>query len=105
MDWMVVKVVASERTEGAGDEKVLSPPRRNSFPILAVRLVPVTDEAPCEGAVDLAVSFSVDMVGAIDRPPAVGGARRSPSSIDDRAALSRARDVVLVLPLLAVETE
>lgn len=105
MDWMVVRVVVRERTEGAGDEKVLSPPLRNSIPPFAVRLVPVRDEAPCDGAVDLEVSFSVDMVGATDLPPAVGGARRSPSSIDEEAELSRARDVALVLVLLAVETE
>lgn len=105
IDWMVVKVVARERTEGAGDEKVLSPPRRNSIPPFAVRLVPVRDEAPCDGAVDLEVSFSVDMVGAMDLPPAVGGARRSPASIDERPELSRAREVALVLVLLVVETE
>lgn len=74
MDWMVVNVVASERTEGAGEEKVLSPPLGNSVPPFTVRLVPVMDEAPCEAAVDLEVSFSVDMVGAMDLPPAVGGA-------------------------------
>jgi hypothetical protein len=105
MDCIVVKVVARERTEGAGDEKVLSPPLRNSIPPFAVRLVPVRDEAPCDGAVDLEVSFSVDIVGAMDLPPAVGGARRSPSSIDERAELSRAREVALVLVLLAVEAE
>lgn len=104
MDWMVVKVVARERTEGAGDEKVLSPPRRNSTPPFAVRVVPVTEEAPCDGAVDLEVSFSVDMVGAMDRPPAVGGARMS-SVIDERQEVPGARDVPLVLVLLALEAE
>jgi hypothetical protein len=105
MDWMVVKVVASERTDGAGDEKVLSPPLRNSVPPFAVRLVPVMDEAPCDAAVDLGVSLSVDMVGAMDLPPAVAGARRSSPSIDEWPELSRVRDVALVLVLLAVEAE
>ena len=39
---IVVRVVVRERTDGAGEEKQLSPPRRP----LAVRLVPVTDDAP-----------------------------------------------------------
>jgi hypothetical protein len=105
MDWMVVKVVVRERTEGAGEEKVLSSPRRDSIPPWAVRLVPARDEAPCDGAMrDLEVSFSVDIVGAMDRPPAVGGARPS-SSIDERREVPRASEVALVLVLLAVETE
>ena len=105
IDWIVVRVVARERTEGAGDEKVLSLPRRNSTPPFAVRLVPAMEEAPCDGAVDLDVSFSVDMVGAMDLPPAVGGARRSSSSIDERRESPRARDVALVLVLLDVDSE
>lgn len=48
-EWMVVRVVVRERTDGAGDEKVLSPPRRDSMPPM-VRLVPATDEAPWDGA-------------------------------------------------------
>lgn len=102
---MVVRVVVRERTECAGEEKVLSPPRRDSMPPFAVRLVPASDEAPREGAVmDREVSFSVDIVGATDLPPAVGGV--SPSvSIDERKELSRAREVALVLVLLAVDME
>lgn len=47
---MVVRVVVRDRTEGAGEEKVLSPPFRESRPPPAVRLVPVTEDAICEGA-------------------------------------------------------
>lgn len=43
-DCIVVRVVVKERTDGAGDEKVLSLPRRESM--FAVRVVPVTEEAP-----------------------------------------------------------
>lgn len=51
IDCIVVRVVVKERTDGAGDEKVLSPPRREeSKPQFTVRLVPASDEAPCEGA-------------------------------------------------------
>lgn len=46
---MVVKVVVRDRTDGAGEEKVLSP-LRESRPPLAVRLVPVTEDAMCDGA-------------------------------------------------------
>lgn len=46
IDCIVVSVVVSERTDGAGDEKVLSPPRRESSPPPAVLLVPARDEAP-----------------------------------------------------------
>lgn len=45
-DWIVVKVVASDCTEGAGLEKVLSPPRLNSVPPPVVRAVPVSELAP-----------------------------------------------------------
>lgn len=88
-----------ERTDGAGEEKQLSPPRRP----LAVRLVPVTDDAPCEGAViEREVSRSVDTVGAIDRPPVVGGGC---SSLDLMDSL-RSRDVKLAsLRLGPEETE
>jgi hypothetical protein len=51
IDCMVVSVVVRERTDGAGDEKVLSPSLLESKLPFAVRLVPANDEAPCEGAV------------------------------------------------------
>lgn len=76
MDCIVVKVVVKERTEGAGLEKVLSPPRRDSTPPPRVRLVPVKELAPWLGAViDRAVSLSVETVPAMLLPPAVGGAK------------------------------
>ncbi len=50
IDCIVVRVVVKDRTEGAGDEKVLSPPLRESKPF-AVRLVPATEVAACDGAV------------------------------------------------------
>jgi hypothetical protein len=50
-DCIVVRVVVRERTEGAGEENVLSPPLRESKPPPAVRLVPATDDARWEGAV------------------------------------------------------
>lgn len=97
-DWMVVRVVVRERTEGAGEEKVLSPPRRDSRPPWAVRLVPARDEAPCDRAViDREPSWSVDLV------PPVGGAR--PSS-EERVELSASCDIALdLLVLRAVDNE
>lgn len=102
MDWMVVKVVASERTDGAGDENVLSPPRRDSMPPLTVLLVPATEDAPCDTAVtDRDVSWSVEIVGAMDRD---GGGDRPSSTTDD--LLDPWLDSVIdVLPLLAVEID
>lgn len=74
---MVVKVVVSDRTDGAGLEKVLSPPRLDSRPPPMVRLVPVTELAPWLGAVmDRAVSLSVETVPAMLRV-AGGGAKSS----------------------------
>ena len=102
---MVVSVVVRDRTDGAGEEKVLSPPRRESNPPPAVLLVPASDEAPCEGAViEWDASWSVDTVGAMDRAPAVGGGR---PSVDDRSERRLASsDVSLdVLALRAVEYE
>lgn len=64
----------SDRTEGAGDEKVLSPP----FLPLAVLLVPAIEEVICDDAImDCEASWSVP---ATERPPAVGGA--APSTED-----------------------
>jgi hypothetical protein len=103
MDWIVVRVVVRERTDGAGDEKVLSPPRRDSTPPFAVLLVPAREDAPCEAAAtDRDVSCSVDMVGAVDR--AVGGDWPS-LSIEDRCDPWSPEVVVDVTALPAVETE
>ncbi len=46
---MVVRVVVKDRTEGAGDEKVLSPPLLESK-LPAVRLVPATEDSMLEEA-------------------------------------------------------
>ena len=70
---IVVRVVVRERTEGAGDEKVLSPPRRP-----AVRLVPAREGAPWEGA-------------RMERPQVVGGGC---SSLERRTELD-SRDITL----------
>ena len=44
-DWIVVKVVVKDRTDGAGLEKVLSPPRLDSTPPAIVRCVPAMELA------------------------------------------------------------
>ena len=76
MDWIVVKVVVRDRTEGAGDENVLSPP----FLPFAVLLVPATEDAKCEGAwIDGVASCSVDTVWAAER----GGAMPSTDECSD----------------------
>lgn len=63
MDCMVVSVVVKDRTEGAGEENVLSSPLRNPPP--AVRLVPVTVDSICDGAwMECAASGPVERVGA-----------------------------------------
>lgn len=46
MDWIVVKVVVNDRTDGAGLEKVLSPPRLESRAPPTVRFVPASELAP-----------------------------------------------------------
>lgn len=95
---MVVRVVVNERTEGAGDEKVLSPPFLESSPPLAVRLVPATDEAMCEGAlIDNEASCSVETVGAVDR----GGAMPCMEDWSD----SWLRETTDVTPVLFVVSE
>lgn len=87
-DCIVVRVVVRDRTDGAGDENVLSPPRREPAPLI-VRLVPAIDDAaPALGAsTDRGVPWSVETVGATDKAPAVGGAR--PSSLADSIRLLR----------------
>lgn len=47
---MVVSVVVKDRTDGAGEENVLSSPLRESKGPPAVRLVPATDDVICDGA-------------------------------------------------------
>jgi hypothetical protein len=72
---------------------VLSPPLRESRPPPAVRLVPAIDDARCEGVIiERAVSWSVETVGAIERPPTVGGGKPSVDNLTDSVG---ARDVRL----------
>ena len=58
-DWMVVKVVVIERTDGAGEEKVLF---RSPSVLAPVVPVPAPDVATSE----IAVSAVVPNVGALD---------------------------------------
>jgi hypothetical protein len=96
-DWIVVSVVVRERTEAAGEENVLSPPRR---PPPTVRVVPVSDDAPWDGAaMDLDVSRSVETVRATDLAPDVAGGSPSREDVIERW---RSREVSLPLP---VDTE
>lgn len=96
-DWIVVRVVVRDRTEGAGDEKVLSPP---ILP-LAVLLVPAMEEVMCDGAMmDWQASPSVP---ATERPPAVGGA--APSTEDWSDVWLRPSDRFVVTPVCVVERE
>ena len=70
-DWMVVSVVVKERTEGAGEEKVLSAPR----PAPAVPVVASPEDGACEPAAsEWALS---DIVAAVDLVPIVGGGKPS----------------------------
>jgi hypothetical protein len=71
VDCIVVKVVESDLTEGAGDEKVLPSPPPIPFELTApptVAVVPAFEFVASER-----VSLFVDIVGAIDFLPIVGG--------------------------------
>ena len=65
IDWTVVRVVAIDRIDGAGDEKVLSLPPS----VLVVAVAPVP--APEGAASERAVSACVARVGAFDLFPPV----------------------------------
>jgi hypothetical protein len=100
VECIVVRVVVNDRRDGAGDENVLSAP----LPVLGtpptVADVPAPDEAPW----DCAASASVDIVGATDRFPIVGGGR--PSTEERHERLLRSMDVVLaVRPVGTVEED
>lgn len=92
---IVVRVVVKDRTDGAGDENVLSGPRPELSPPPIVADVPAADEAACEGAAS-ECAISVDMVGASDLFPMVGGWRSSSDTLAER--LLRFKDEVLVVP-------
>lgn len=77
---IVVSVVVRDRTEGAGEEKVLSAPRPE-IPHPIVTFVPSPDDGACDGAAsECAFPGSVETVPAVDLFPMVGGG--SPSSED-----------------------
>jgi hypothetical protein len=79
-DCMVVRVVVIDRTDGAGEENVLSAPRPEApYPIVA--FVPSPEDGACDGATPPA---SVDIVAAIDLFPIVGGGRPSSDDRTDR---------------------
>lgn len=95
---MVVRVVVSDRTDGAGDENVLSAPRPE-MPHPTVAFVPSPEDGACEGAAsECATSGSVETVGAIDLLPMVGGGR--PSREDRAESLARFKDELLAVFLV-----
>lgn len=66
-DCIVVKVVVSDRTEGAGEENVLSAPLAELTPQPIVLFVASPDDGACDGAAsDADLSGSVDDVAATD---------------------------------------
>jgi hypothetical protein len=80
---MVVRVVVSDRTDGAGLEKVLSPPLLDSTPPPTVRLVPARELAPWLGAIEREPSWSVKTVPARLLLPTVGGVWFSLETLED----------------------
>lgn len=69
-EWIVVRVVVRDRTDGAGDENVLSTP----LPLLApsVFVVCCPEEGACDGAASECAA-SVFIVPTTDLLPIVGG--------------------------------
>lgn len=102
-EWMVVRVVVSDRSEGAGEENVLSAPLPELTPHPTVAFVPCPDDGACEGAASECAPCSVDIVGAVDLFPIVGGG--SPSKDERRERLRSSEDVLTELPVGTVENE
>ena len=101
-EWIVVRVVDSDLTDGAGDENVLSGPCPELTPHPIVALVPAPDEVACDGAAS-ECAMSVDTVAAVDLFPMVGGL---PSPDDRIDRLLRSMDDVLTeLPVGTVEKD
>jgi hypothetical protein len=96
---MVVKVVAKERTEGAGEENVLSTPRPE-LPIVVFVAWP--EDAAWEAAAS-ECAISVEIVAAVDLFPIVGGA--TPSTEDRRECLRSSDDVLIEGRVGTVENE
>jgi hypothetical protein len=104
LDCIVVRVVVRDRSDGAGDEKVLSAPLPVLGPPLTVADVLAPDDAPCDGAAsECATSASVDIVGATDRFPIVGGG--IPSTEERHERLLRSIDVVLAVRPVGTDEE
>lgn len=93
-DCIVVRVVVIDRTDGAGEEKVLSCPLAELTPPPTVPVVASPDDAACDGATSECAT-SVPIVPAIDLFPIVGGGR--PSSDDLSESLLRPRDAELIV--------
>lgn len=97
--------MVNDRTEGAGDENVLSAPLPELTPHPTVAFVASPDDGACEAATsECATSGSVDNVGAVDLLPIVGGA--TPSWEDRTDCLLRSKeDALIVFPVGPVEKE
>lgn len=99
---IVVSVVVRDRTDGAGDEKVLSPwPEPTPPPTVAD--VSTADGASSEGGVS-ECGPSVDIVGAADLFPMVGGCCPSSDMLAE-GLLPRSDSVLIELPVGTVEKE
>ena len=94
---MVVRVVVSDRTDGAGDENVLSAPRPELTPPSTV-VFPPPDEAPCDGAASSTEAFAVDLL------PIVGGGWPSTDVLTE-CLLLLMEDMLTLLPVGAVEND
>jgi hypothetical protein len=103
-EWIVVSVVVKDRTEGAGEENVLSWPLPELIPQPIVVFVSLPDDGAWDGAAsEWATSGSVDIVAAIDLLPMVGGIPSSEERIDRPL---RSREFVLIdVPVGTVEND
>lgn len=102
-DCIVVRVVVKDRTDGAGEENVLSFPCPELTPHPTVAFVPSPDDAAWDCAASECAT-SVDIVAAIDLFPIVGGG--SPSSDDWIDSPLRFRDdELIVFPVGTVEKD
>lgn len=91
---IVVRVVVRDRTDGAGEENVLSFPRPELTLHPAVVAPSAEEAAPCEGAAS-ECAISVDIVAAVDLLPIVGGG--PPSSEMLAECLLRFKDELLIV--------
>lgn len=83
---------------------MLSAPLPELTPHPTVAFVPWPDDGACDGAAsECAPSGSVDVVGAVDLFPIVGGG--SPSKEERNECLRSTEDVLIELPVGTVEKE